>query len=182
MLEAVLRRDRILILAALAAIAALAWGYILWLAADMNMGGMGASGSRIIPAGIGLMAPALAPWRWFEFVLVLLMWIVMMVGMMMPSAAPMILIYARMARMGATSEAPFASSGWFLAGYLSIWSAFSIVATAAQWALERSDLIDARMAGNSRVLGAIILVAAGVYQWTSVKERCLRECQAPLTF
>jgi predicted metal-binding membrane protein len=182
MLEAVLRRDRILILAALAAIAILAWGYTLWLAADMNMAGMGASGLRMIPAGIGLMAPALAPWRWFEFVLVLLMWIVMMVGMMMPSAAPMILIYARVARMGETPEAPFASTGWFLAGYLSIWSAFSIVATAAQWALERSDLIDARMAGNSRVLGAIILIAAGVYQWTSLKQRCLGECQAPLTF
>jgi predicted metal-binding membrane protein len=181
-LEAVLRRDRILILVALAAIAALAWGYILWLAADMNMGGMGASGSRMIPAGIGLMAPALAPWRWFEFVLVLLMWIVMMVGMMMPSAAPMILTYARVARMGATPEKPFASTGWFLAGYLSIWSAFSIVATAAQWALERRDLIDARMAGNSRILGAMILIAAGVYQWTSLKQRCLRECQAPLTF
>jgi predicted metal-binding membrane protein len=100
----------------------------------------------------------------------------------MPSAAPMILIYARVARMGATPEAPFASIGWFLAGYLLVWSVFSIAATAAQWALERTNLLDAKMAGTNGVLGAIILIAAGLYQWTSLKKRCLGACQSPLTF
>jgi len=182
MLEVVLRRDRIVVIAALAAITALAWAYVLWIAADMDMGGVGMSGFRMIPAGIGLMAPALAPWRWFEFPLVLLMWIVMMVGMMTPSAAPMILIYARVGRLGAMQGTPLASTGWFVAGYLSVWSGFSLAATAAQWTLERTNLLDARMAGSSRVMGGIVLIAAGVYQWTSLKERCLRQCQAPLTF
>ncbi len=181
MIEVVLRRDRIVVVVALATITALAWAYVLWLAADMDMGGVGMSGFRMIPAGIGLMAPALAPWRWFEFVLVLIMWIVMMVGMMTPSAAPMILIYARVGRLGVTQGTPFASTGWFVAGYLLVWSGFALAATVAQWALERTNLLDARMAG-SRVLGAIVLIAAGAYQWTSLKERCLRECQAPLTF
>ena len=180
MLEVVLRRDRIVVVVALATITALAWSYILWIAADMDMGGVEMSGFRMIPAGVGLMAPALAPWRWFEFLLVLLMWIVMMVGMMMPSAALMILIYARVGRLGATQGSPFASTGWFVAGYLWVWSGFG--ATAAQWALERTNLIDARMAGSNRVMGAIVLIAAGVYQWTSLKERCLRQRQAPLTF
>lgn len=180
MLEVVLRRDRIVVAFALAVITALAWAYVLWLAADMNMGAM--SGSRMIPAGLGLMAPALAPWRWSEFVLVLLMWIVMMVGMMTPSAAPMILIYARVGRTAAKGGTPFASISWFVAGYLLVWSGFSLAATIAQWALERSNLLDAAMAGKSSLLGAIILIAAGVYQWTSLKERCLWECQAPLTF
>ncbi|MGC2459627.1 MAG: DUF2182 domain-containing protein [Steroidobacteraceae bacterium] len=181
MIEVVLRRDRIVVVVALATITALAWAYVLWLAADMDMGGVGMSGFRMIPAGVGLMAPALAPWRWFEFVLVLIMWIVMMVGMMTPSAAPMILIYARVGRLGVTQGTPFASTGWFVAGYLLVWSGFALAATVAQWALERTNLLDARMAG-SRVLGAIVLIAAGAYQWTSLKERCLRECQAPLTF
>ena len=182
MLEVVLRRDRIVVVVALATITALAWAYVLWLAADMDMGGMGMSGFRMIPAGVGLMAPALAPWRSFEFVLVLVMWIVMMVGMMTPSAAPMILIYARIGRLGARQGTPFASTGWFVAGYLLVWSGFALAASAAQWALQRTNLLDARMAGSSRILGAIILIAAGVYQWTALKERCLGKCQAPLTF
>jgi predicted metal-binding membrane protein len=182
MLEVVLRRDRIVVVVALAVITALAWAYVLWIAADMDMGGMEMSGFRMIPAGFGFMAPALAPWRWFEFVLVLIMWIVMMVGMMTPSAAPMILIYARIGRLGATQGTPFASTGWFLGGYLVVWSGFALAATAAQWTLERTNLLDARMAGNSRILGAIVLISAGLYQWTSLKERCLRQCQAPLAF
>jgi predicted metal-binding membrane protein len=142
----------------------------------------GMSGSRMIPAGLGLMAPALAPWRWSEFVLVLLMWIVMMVGMMTPSAAPMILIYARVGRTAAVGGTPFASMSWFAAGYMVVWLGFSLAATTAQWVLERSNLLDGRMAGKSGALGAIILIAAGIYQWTSSKERCLSVCQAPLTF
>jgi predicted metal-binding membrane protein len=89
-LETVLRRDRIVVAAALAGLAALAWGYVLWLGADVNMGGM--TGFRMIPAGLGIMAPANAPWKAIEFAFVFAMWAVMMVGMMAPSAAPMILM------------------------------------------------------------------------------------------
>ena len=71
---------------------------------------------------------------------------------------------------------PFASTGWFLGGYLLVWSGFALAATAVQWTLERANLLDARMAGNSRILGAIVLISAGLYQWTSLKERCLRQC------
>ena len=180
--EVVLRRDRLVVLVALAAITSLAWGYLLWLAADMDMGGMEMSGFRMIPAGVGLMAPAIAPWHWFEFALVLVMWIVMMVGMMTPSAAPMILIYARVGRLGITQGKPFAASAWFGAGYLLIWSAFSLAATTVQWALERTTLLDSRMASSSSVLGSIVLIAAGAYQWTSLKQHCLSQCQAPLAF
>jgi predicted metal-binding membrane protein len=58
MLEAVLRRDRLVVAGALAAVTALAWSYVLWLSADMDMGGMDMTGFRMIPAGMGLMAPA----------------------------------------------------------------------------------------------------------------------------
>src|SRR5262249_3840289 len=97
-LEAVLRRDRLIVAGALAAIVVLAWAYVLWLAADMDMGGMDMTGFRMIPAGIGIMAPANAPWTAIEFAFVFVMWAVMMVGMMTPSAAPMMLMYARVGR------------------------------------------------------------------------------------
>ena len=114
-LETVLRRDRIVAAAALAVLAALAWSYLLWLAADMDMDGMDMTGFRMIPAGIGIMAPAHAPWRAIEFAFVFAMWTVMMVGMMTPSAAPMILMYARAGRQA--TGAPVAATGWFAVGY-----------------------------------------------------------------
>jgi predicted metal-binding membrane protein len=67
-LETVLRRDRIVVAAALAGLAMLAWVYVLWLAADMDMGGMDMTGFRMIPAGLEIMAPANAPWGAIEFV------------------------------------------------------------------------------------------------------------------
>jgi predicted metal-binding membrane protein len=93
---AVLRRDRIAIVLALAILTALAWSYLLWLSADMS--GMDMTGFRMIPSGMGLMMAADMPWQAMEFAFVFAMWLVMMVGMMTPSAAPMFLMYARVGR------------------------------------------------------------------------------------
>jgi predicted metal-binding membrane protein len=181
-LEAVLRRDRRVVATALAAMILLAWAYVVWLASLMDMGGMDMSGYRMLPSGDALMLPALEPWSRIEFALVFAMWVVMMVGMMLPSAAPMVLIYARVGRQAATQGRPFAATGWFLAGYLSAWSGFSLLATLAQWALDRAALLDARMTTPSSMLGGSVLVAAGIYQWTALKDACLRQCQAPFAF
>src|ERR1700730_6053755 len=120
-LESVLRRDRIVVIAALAALTALAWADLAWLADDMAMDGMDMTGFRMIPAGQGLMMPASAPWQPIEFAYVFAMWIVMMIGMMTPSVAPMILIYARVGRQAEMSGQAFAASAWFAAGYLLTW-------------------------------------------------------------
>jgi predicted metal-binding membrane protein len=186
-LEAVLRRDRLIVASALGVIAALAWGYVLWLAADMNgmnmsPGSPGASGVRMVPAGVGMMAPAAAPWSAVEFAFVFVMWAVMMVGMMAPSAAPMILMYARAGRQGKVAGKPLAATGWFVAGYFLAWAGFSLAATAVQWALEREALLDVRMESANRVLGAVVLIAAGIYQWTPIKGACLVQCQTPFGF
>ena len=181
-LEAVLRRDRLIVASALGVIAALAWAYVLWLAADMDMDGMNMSGLRMVPAGLGIMAPAAAPWSAVELALVFVMWAVMMVGMMAPSAAPMILLYARVARQGNGAGKPFAATGWFAAGYFLAWAGFSLAATLVQWVLEREALLDARMASANRLLGAIVLIAAGIYQWTPLKRACLSQCQTPFGF
>ena len=105
-IEAVLRHDRAIVAGALFLLAGLAWAYMLWLAADMDMGGMDMSGFRMIPSGMALVVPTTAPWNATEFAFVFVMWAVMMVGMMTPSATPMILIYARVGRQsGATGKA-----------------------------------------------------------------------------
>jgi len=181
-LETVLRRDRWVVGGALGIIVALAWGYVLWLADDMDMGGMDMSGFRMIPAGIGIMLPAHEPWRAIEFAYVFLMWAVMMVGMMAPSAAPMILMYARIGRQGSIAGRPFAATGWFAAGYALAWIGFSLAATLVQWILERAALLDSRMTSASTTLGAVVLIAAGVYQWTPLKDVCLAQCRTPLGF
>jgi len=181
-LEAVLRRDRLIIAGALGVMATLAWTYVLWLAADMDMGGMNMSGFRMVPDGMGMVAPAIAPWSVVEFALVFVMWAVMMVGMMAPSAAPMILMYARVGRQGRIGGKPFAATGWFAAGYFLAWAGFSLAATVAQWVLERAALLDARMANTNILVGAAVLIAAGIYQWTPIKDACLATCQTPFGF
>lgn len=111
----------------------------------------------------------------------LAMWFIMMIGMMTPSAAPMILIYARVGRQAAVQGKPYAASAWFAAGYLLAWGVFSIAATLTQWTLECAALLTPMMESASQVLGGVLLIAAGIYQWT-LKAACLSHCQAPLNF
>jgi predicted metal-binding membrane protein len=136
----------------------------------------------MIPSGMGLMIPAHMPWQALEFAFVFAMWTVMMVGMMTPSAAPMILMYARVGRHAGPQSTPFAATVWFGVGYLLVWIAFALLATLVQWAFERSALLDFAMAGTSNVVGGLLFVAAGSYQWTRVKDLCLTQCQKPFEF
>ena len=178
-LEAILLRDRAIVITALAIITALAWADLVWLSNDMWMGGMEMTGFRMIPAGQGWMMPASAPWQPIEFVAVFVMWVVMMIGMMTPSVTPMILIYARISRHAGR---PLAASAWFVLGYLLSWITFSLAATSAQWALERAALLTPMMESVSTILGAIVLIVAGLYQWTPFKDACLSYCQTPIGF
>ena len=170
--RAVLRRDRIIVILALALLTGLAWSYLLWLSADMSMGGM--TGFRMIPSGMGQMMPADMPWRAMEFAFVFAMWTVMMIGMMTPSAAPMVLMYARLGRQTQAHGRPIAATVWFAAGYFLVWIAFALFATLVQWAFE--------MATTSTVVGGFLFVAAGSYQWTKLKDVCLTQCQKPFAF
>jgi predicted metal-binding membrane protein len=95
-----------------------------------------------------------------EFAFVFMMWTVMMVGMMMTSAAPMILMYARMGRTVEPQGRPLVSTVWFVAGYFLVWAAFSLLATLVQYALERAALLDSAMASTNNVLGGLVFVAA----------------------
>jgi predicted metal-binding membrane protein len=179
-LVAMLRRDRGVVIAALATLTVLAWAYIVWLASTMDMDD---AMSMSDMASMGTMAtPMFKPWTPVDFVFTFVMWTVMMVGMMTPSAAPMILVYARVARQAAAQGRPLPAVGWFVAGYLLAWTGFSIVATVGQWGLTRAALMTPMMASASGVFGGVVLIAAGLYQWTPFKDICLRHCQAPLIF
>jgi predicted metal-binding membrane protein len=179
---AVVRRDRLVVVLALILLSALAWSYLLWLSADMGMGGMDMSGFRMIPSGMGFMVPAHTPWPAIEFAFVFVMWTVMMVGMMVPSAVPIIVMYARVGRYTQAQGTPLRATAYFSIGYVLVWGVFSLFATLTQWGLERAGLLDAAMASTSNILGAVVFVAAGTYQWTRIKYVCLTQCQMPFAF
>jgi predicted metal-binding membrane protein len=182
-LEVALRRDRYIVAAALVVATSLAWAYILWLAANMEMTGSAMGGMDMSQGDMrAMMETSFRPWGLADFGFVLAMWAVMMVGMMTPSAAPVILLYAHVGRQAATHGQPFAATGWFAAGYLLVWAGFSLAATCAQWLLERAILLTPMMTSTSSIFGGIVLIAIGVYQWTPLKYACLAQCQAPLSF
>ena len=167
-----LRRQRAVILAALAAIAALAWLYLFLAAADMTAAMAGMDRSMVMP-----------PRGSTELLLLFAMWWVMMVGMMLPSVAPVILTFATVNRNRAARGEPYVPSALFTAGYLLAWVGFSLAATLAQEALERANLISPMdMTTNSRLLGGLLFLAAGLYQFAPVKLACLRFCRSPLDF
>ena len=156
-----------MVIAALATLALLCWIYLASLAAMPALEGM---------------SPGVAPWAAEDALATLLMWSVMMVGMMTPSVAPMILIYARVGRQAESKGKAFAPAGWFALGYFLAWIAFALLATALQWGLERALLISPMVASATPVFGAALLMAAGIYQWTPLKNACLTLCQSPLQF
>lgn len=169
MLESALQRDRLVVVTGLFVLTALAWGYLVWLSQGMRMSAAG-------------MVDAARAWSAGEFALLYVMWAVMMVGMMTPSAAPMILMYARVGRQAAFQGKPLAATGFFATGYLFAWAAFSLAATIMQWSLHRALLLTPMMASASAVLSGVVLIVAGVYQWTPAKQACLRHCQTPIAF
>ncbi len=165
------RRDRTAILVGLGGVTALAWLYLILMALAMDGSGMGPD------AVLGI-----KPWTGVDFLLMFLMWAVMMVGMMVPTAIPMTLIYAAVVRNATRKGETLAPATVFVGGYVAVWTIFSLGATAAQWALDQAALLSPMMVSNSPVLGAVLLVAAGVYQLTPAKQVCLRHCRAPAHF
>jgi predicted metal-binding membrane protein len=170
-IETLARRDRAIVMAGLAAIAGLSWIYLLHLSVGME----------VMPGGIQAMTE-LRPWSAVDFVLTFAMWAVMMVAMMTPSAAPMILLHAAIVSKSREPGRPAAASGAFVAGYLAVWTGFSALATMLQWALEQAALLSPMMVSTSPYLGGALLVAAGAYQMTPVKNVCLKHCRSPVHF
>jgi predicted metal-binding membrane protein len=173
-LERLLRRDRAVTLVALVGASLLAWAYIL-AGAGMDMAAMEV-GSMSMP---GMTMSNV--WTPSYFALMLVMWAIMMVAMMLPSAAPMILLFATIERRR-HQTAPFVATAIFSAAYLVVWSAFSVAATLLQWMLDRWAVLSPTMATTSGLIAGAVLIAAGIYQFTPLKQACLRGCRSPLEF
>jgi len=181
------RRDRAIIVTAIVTISILAWAYTLWLAAQMSgmetsafvAGGDGMAG--MINGGMNAAAePALRPWSISDIALISIMWAVMMVAMMTPSVAAMVVLYAAVARKAAASGRPLVATGGFLVGYLSAWIVFSFAACSAQWILTRHSLLSSL--STSGMFAGFVLIEVGLYQWSPLKDICLKQCQKPLDF
>ena len=169
--------ERVVTLAALIAILALAWG---WLLVDGGMS-MGALEMTAMAGMDGwLMQPAV--WTPSYAVVVFSMWWIMMVAMMLPSAVPMLLLFGRVSRNGAPPATVAASSALFAIGYLLAWGAFSAVATVLQWRLESARVLSPMLEVTNAWLGAGILLLAGFWQLMPIKSACLRQCRSPLSF
>jgi predicted metal-binding membrane protein len=172
-LEYLLRRDRLIVAVGLAAVVALAWVYLATGAGmDTSMADMSMDMDMDMPM----------PWSPAYAVLAFVMWWVMMIAMMVPSAAPAVLLFTTIRRKQEASVRPSVEAWIFVGGYLLIWAGFSLVAILAQWGLERAGLLSMAMASTSAVLGGVLLLAAGLYQFTPVKSACLRYCQSPVLF
>lgn len=179
--ERLLRRDRSIVLAAVAVIVALAGAYtVMGVGMDMSALDM----TRMAPgAGAGKAMPMGMAWSLSHGLLVFFMWWVMMIAMMTPSAAPALLLYAAVKRLGTERVQATALTLWFLLGYLFVWAAFSLLATGLQWTLGQIGLMnDGLMRLNSRLSAGGILLMAGLFQFSGLKDACLSHCQSPAKF
>jgi predicted metal-binding membrane protein len=174
-LEVALRRDRAIVVSALIAIIVFSW---MWIALGAGMEMTAVEMTRM-PRD---MVMARAVWTPAYAALMFTMWWVMMVAMMLPSAAPVLLIFARMSRRERLANRPWVPTGMFAVGYLAVWGGFSASAALLQWGLEGSGLLSSMMVTTTAWLGAIILIAAGLWQLAPIKHACLRQCRSPVSF
>lgn len=180
--EAVIARYHAISIGALVVLTFAAWAWLL-IGAGMEMkpflslAPISHGGSPM--PGMPMAGPA--AWSLSHFALIFSMWWIMMVAMMLPSAAPMILIYARAAANRQAGSQP--ATGSFAAGYLIAWGGFSLIAALLQRLLESAALLNPVIMGSqSRWLSAGILIAAGIYQFGPLKDVCLRHCRSPAQF
>ena len=165
----ILRRERWLILGSMAVVITLAWTYTVHMAGHMPLS----------EATVSM--PIVQPWTWTGGLTAFLMWSVMMVGMMLPTAAPWALTLAGLTRKE-EQNGLLTATGGFLIGYLTVWTGFSLAASLLQWMLHDYGLLSPWIGRVSAQTGAVVLILAGIYQWLPIKYACLKHCRSPLSF
>ena len=171
------RRDRVWVAGLVLVIAALAWIYTIHQARLKQ--GMDAAMMRDMAMSMNDMP---ASWTAIDAFLIFLMWTMMMAAMMVPAASPMIAAFAAINRNRRKRRAPDVPTAIFVFGYLLAWSAFALMATALQWTLQSAGLLTTMMQSSSNVLSAVLFIAAGLYQFSPLKQRCLAYCRSPQSF
>jgi predicted metal-binding membrane protein len=162
---------RAVVIGSIVGVTLLAWAYLVYQAWAMDHMDL-----------VGMAMPGIHAWGMWDLALVFTMWAVMMVGMMVPSVSPVLLLFARIQQQRRAQGQTYVASWLFLLGYLIAWTGFSLAATLAQWGLHAATLISPAMVGTSPLLGGAVLIAAGIYQWTPAKHACLARCRSPLGF
>lgn len=155
--------------AALAAAIVVAWGLVVWPMLDMHGG------------AAHLMMPASAAWTTANVAAAFAMWAVMMAAMMLPGAVPMVLLYGQLVARGDPRMARRRTFIFVLA-YLLTWAGYSLGATAVQWGLRAALVLSPMGAVTSPWVTAALLVGAGAYQLTPMKDACLSRCRSPFGF
>lgn len=170
-LESLLRHDRAILLSVLIAISLLCWSWIAAMARDMY-GSMRGPSAWMMTAN----------WDARHIVLLWAMWAVMMAGMMLPSAAPTLLLYAGVVRRTPNDRRAALRVYLVAAGYVMVWALFSVAATLLQRGLSRLLLLSPMMELDSALASGVLLLIAGAYQLTPLKRVCLDSCRSPLSF
>jgi len=165
-----LDRGRLVVGASLVGMAALGWAYLLHHAA--------ASHASMHDAAASL----LPHWNVEVYGLAASMWTAMMIAMMVPAATPMVLAFAQVQRQRRARRHRVVPVMLFVAGYLAVWTVFSLAAAAGQWGLHEMGLLSSAVGRVEPLLGGSLLIAAGAFQWSSIKDACLTKCRTPLTF
>ena len=169
--------ERWTLIGAVTTVAASGWAWMLhmdWTMRDMMQGGPSIAWMPP-PAGAG-------GWSGYDFWMLFAMWAIMMVAMMTPSAIPTLRTYRTMQRNRSRQTLEPVSWTIFLVGYLAAWTVFSAVISVIQWPLHEWGLLDPMMASRSQLFSGILLIVAGLYQWTPWKDACLTQCRTPMQF
>ena len=168
-------RDRALVGLSIITLCALAWAYLIYL--DSKMSSM-APGM----VAMSMKMPADHTWGLLDLTTMFVMWSVMMVAMMLPSATPMILLYEHINQKRKSDGQARSPTLYFFGGYLLVWIGFSVLATMLNLTLHSGGLLSSMMGRVTPVLAGISLLAAGAYQWTNLKYACLAHCRSPVGF
>ena len=152
--------------AAILALTVLGWAFLAWIALDMSH------------PFAQLTMPGSPSWGVASVLAILSMWAIMMAAMMLPSALPMVLTFVHLGSRGGARARTLS----FVAAYLFVWFAFSVAATVAQWLLQAMDWVDPMIVSTSAVLSALLLLIAGIYQFSPLKKLCLSRCRTPIGF
>jgi predicted metal-binding membrane protein len=171
---ALMRKDRVIVAGLLLLVAGLAWAATVHQSQQMDA--MDVAMWRDMNMSMNGMAPS---WTAVDAVLLFVMWTVMMAAMMLPGATPMITAFAAINRRRRERAAPHVPTAIFLAGYLGVWTAFALIATALQALLQSLGLLTTMMQSTSYYGSAALFIAAGLYQLSPLKQRCLDYCRSP---
>jgi predicted metal-binding membrane protein len=171
------RYDRLLVAGLLLLVTALAWAFTVHQAILMDE--MEAAMWRDMNMSVNGMEPS---WTIIDVLVLFMMWSVMMAAMMVPGASPMVTAFATINRRRRLRSAPYVPTAVFLVGYLIAWSGYSCIATALQWLLQITGFLSTMMQATSYYGSGILFLAAGLYQLSALKRKCLTYCRSPESF